>query len=99
MRKIIRNDGGKNRNMIAITNSVSSWSLILARFLAVPLEEQLCFMFILLLEKKNTSGILLVFLTIVMITPQVREPLWRFYSSLRLRIPTILSRTGVLSTG
>lgn len=84
---------GKEWEYDAITNSV---------FLVFDtgmnsLEEQLCFVLTLLLEK-NTSDILLVFPTIVMITPQVREPSWRFYNSLRLSMP-ILSRTGVLSTG
>lgn len=93
-----RNDGKKNGSLTEIAKPVSSWSVMLAQLPAIPLQMQPRFIHTILLGREDTSSILLVLPTIVIITPRVREPRWRFYTLLRLYIPIILSGIGVLST-
>ena len=98
MGKIRGNDGGKKGNMIAIPKSVLLVFDTGTNFCSSTWRAAVFHIYTFLLKKENASGIFSVFPTVVIITPQVRESLWRFYNLLRLRIPIILSRTGFLAT-
>lgn len=97
MGEVVGSDGEKHGSVIGITQPMSSWSVMLARLPAVLLQMHL--VSYIFLGRGNTSGTLLVLPTTVTITLQVKEPIWRFYTLLRLRTPVVLSGTGVLSSG
>ena len=50
------------------------------------------------LHRNSPSGFHLLSPTIIVLTPQVREPMWGFYQLLNTHIPIIHSRTGKIIT-
>lgn len=64
-----------------------------------PPKMQYCFYFVIFLGRGGSSAFHLAFPTIIVLTPQVGEPIWGFCQLLSISVQIMPSGTGGITTG
>lgn len=80
--------------VVKITIPTSFKSLMVPLISGIPPGMHHCIWFTILLDKSSPGEFCLAFPTIIALTLQIWEPMWKFCQLLRMSIPSIHSGTG-----